>query len=114
MVCGSTSSVAVCGAKLPRVNRRGHAQRRIVFTDNQQQFIGRIGGVGDDAQQRLIGFRQHHAAHLLPRMANHDAVAFRQTVAQSAEGNAAIVRLDTQPEEISAAALKTSADGLSP
>ena len=30
-------------------------------------------------------------------MANHDAVAFRQTVAQSAEGDAAIVRLDTQP-----------------
>ena len=30
-------------------------------------------------------------------MANHDAVAFRQAVAQSAEGNAAIVRLDTQP-----------------
>ena len=75
----------------------GHAQRGIVFTDNQQQFVGRIGGVGDDAQQRFIGFRQRHAAHLLARMANHNTMAFRQAIAQGAEGDAAIVRLDTQP-----------------
>ena len=75
----------------------GHAQRGIVFADNQQQLVGWIGGVGDDAQQWLIGFRQRHAAHLLARVANHDTVAFRQAVAQRAEGDAAIVRLDTQP-----------------
>ena len=35
----------------------GHPQRRVVLADDEQQLIGRIAGVLNDPQQRLVGLR---------------------------------------------------------
>ena len=75
----------------------GHPQRGVILPDDQQQLIGRVAGILNDPQQRLVGLRQRQAAHPIAGVADDNAVLLGQAIAQRVKGDTAIIGLNTQP-----------------